>query len=107
MTQLLIENMDGRIVTFESKGKTALQILQENQIDWMHACGAKGRCTTCTMIVTKGIEECSPLTEAELNYRAKGRLPETARLACQVKPLGNVHIRVPQPYKLPHLTYSD
>ena len=40
----------------------------------MHACGAKGRCTTCRLQVLAGQENLSPLTAAELRYRAAGRL---------------------------------
>ena len=74
-------------------------------VDWMQACGQKGRCTTCAFEAVEGAENLSELTEAELKFRELERLPETQRLACQAITKGDVTIRTPHSSKLPHLEY--
>jgi 2Fe-2S ferredoxin len=73
----------------------------------MHACGAKGRCTTCKMIVLDGAENLTSPSEAEIRYRKAGLLPDPQRLACQTKTNGALKIAVPEQSKLAHLTYND
>lgn len=73
--------------------------------DWMHACGGKGRCTTCKAVVLNGLENFSPLSQAELRYRERGLLADNERLACQAFVTGNAEVLVPDENKLPHLTY--
>lgn len=106
MVKIVIENMAQKEV-FGKAGSSALRVLHENGVDWMHACGGKGRCITCKMIVISGAGALSPLTDAEQRYRAKGELSPTERLACQAKVAGSCHILVSEEYKLPHLTYTE
>jgi ferredoxin, 2Fe-2S len=106
MVKIVIENMAGKEVIGKA-GSSALRLLHENGVDWMHACGGKGRCTTCKMIVIMGAEALGPLTDTEKRYRTKNELGFTERLACQAKVTAVCHIQVPEEYKLPHLTYTD
>lgn len=76
-------------------------------VDWMQACGQKGRCTTCAFEVVEGGENLSELTETELKFRELNRLPISQRLACQANTKGNIRIRTPHSSKLPHLKYWD
>ncbi|WP_210520617.1 2Fe-2S iron-sulfur cluster-binding protein [Hymenobacter terricola] len=106
MALLTIENLPGAAVKVPA-GSTLFAALQAAGHDWMHACGAKGRCTTCRLQVQAGAENLSPPSEAELRYRAAGRLLATERLACQARlPTGEVVGRVPEATKLPHVQYS-
>jgi 2Fe-2S ferredoxin len=107
MVKIVIENLGKKEVVINDLSKTVLQHLHGNFIDWMHACGAKGRCTTCKMIVLEGADHTSTLTVAESGYRARGFLAESERLACQTRIFGDILIRVPNEYKLPHATYTD
>ncbi|MDB5236495.1 MAG: hypothetical protein JWR44_3488 [Hymenobacter sp.] len=105
MPLLTIENLPGGTVEV-LKGHTLLAALQAAGHDWMHACGAKGRCTTCRLQVRHGLENLSPPTDAELRYQAAGRLLETERLACQTRLVaGDAAGRVPEATKLPHVRY--
>ncbi len=81
--------------------------LQDHFVDLMHACGAKGRCTTCKMEIVQGMENLNEPTEAELKYRRAGELLPGERLACQARPIGNIKIYVPKSVRLPHLKYTD
>ena len=75
-------------------GRTLLAAIHAAGHDWLHACGAKGRCTTCRLLVLAGAENLTPPTEPELRYRAAGRLRPDERLSCQARlaaPGGSVH----------------
>ena len=105
MPLLTIENLPGAAVEVPT-GITLLAALQAAGHDWMHACGAKGRCTTCRIQVQAGLENLSPPTDAELRYQAAGRLLPHERLTCQARlPAGEVTGRVPNDTKLPHVRY--
>lgn len=106
MTRIVIQNL-GKTVEVNSFPKTILKAVQEEGIDWMHACGGKGRCITCKAIVLEGEANLEPLTEAELRYQRQGLLRSGERLACQSVIAGDVVVRVPEESKLPHLTYLD
>ncbi|WP_345226818.1 2Fe-2S iron-sulfur cluster-binding protein [Hymenobacter koreensis] len=87
-------------------GQTLLQALHAAGHDWMHACGARGRCTTCRLDVISGSEHLAPPTAAEERYHARGRLALTSRLTCQAQlPEGNLIGRVPEATQLPHVQY--
>ena len=106
MALLTIENLPCAAVEVPA-GATLLAALHAAGHDWMHACGAKGRCTTCRVQVSSGLESLSPPTAAELRYQAAGRLLPTERLTCQARlPAGRVTGRVPEATQLPHVRYS-
>ncbi len=107
MVRIVIHNMDDRTLEVQDPSRTLLGHLHDHHIDWMHSCGAKGRCTTCKAIILNGEENLSELTPPELRYRDLEALRPGERLACQVMVRGNVVIRVPEENKLPHLRYSD
>jgi len=107
MVKITIENLAQKEVVSNAPGISVLKIVQAEFIDWMHACGGKGRCTTCRFIVVDGENSFSSLTTFELNYRDRGELNENERLACQAIPSGNSVIRVPEECKLPHQQYSS
>ena len=107
MVKIVIENLAQKELTSFNSTDSILKVLQSASIDWMHACGGKGRCTTCKMIVRKGMENLTPLTPAELRYRSLGQLAENERLACQTKATGDCLIRVPDESKMPHMVYTS
>lgn len=107
MVKIIIENLGQKEVAVTGVNKTALQHFHADFIDWLHACGGKGRCTTCKMIVVEGMDRLGDLTVAEIEYRRQGLLAENERLACQTKVSDNVKVRVPEESKLPHLRYTD
>lgn len=105
MPTLLIENMPSGAITVPS-GTTLLAAIQAAGHDWLHACGARGRCTTCRVQVLQGLDLLTPLTPAELRYREAGRLLADERLTCQAQlPEGTVTARVPRATQLPHVQY--
>lgn len=107
MPSIELENLFGRQIQVKDLEKTLLRHFHDAHIDWMHACGGKGRCTTCKVIVKKGLENFSMLTPAEQRYRLQHALAADERLSCQAQITGDVMLLVPDMYKLPHIRYSD
>jgi 2Fe-2S ferredoxin len=104
--KLCIQNLNQQNITCDDT-QTVLKNIQTAMIDWMQACGGKGRCTTCAMKVIEGIENLTPPTVFEQQQQTLGRLRPQERLACQCKMLGNITIEVPERLKLPHSKYSN
>ena len=108
MPRIVIQNLGNLTIDSEHPDRKVIEIIHENGTDWMHACGKKGRCTTCRMIVLDGKENLSADTEAELVYRKQNRLRSNERLSCQAQLMkGELIIRVPEINKFPHLDYSE
>ena len=105
MPLLTIENLPGAPIPVPADA-TLLAALQAAGHDWMHACGAKGRCTTCRVQVLAGAEHLTLPSAAEERYRSAGRLLPAERLTCQARlAAGNVTGCVPEATKLPHVRY--
>lgn len=107
MPSITIQNLANKTVVFDKSVQSALQAFGEAGIDWMQACGQKGRCTTCRMQIVKGEEHLSALSENELRMQNLGRLQDGYRLACQCTATGDVVVRVPEVNKLPHMEYTE
>jgi 2Fe-2S ferredoxin len=106
MPTITIRNLDNKSIIYNDTTQSVLSVLHENNIDWMHACGTKGRCTTCKMIVHTGLDDLTDISEFEKKYKTNGQLKENERLTCQCKALDDIVISVPDSSKLPHINYS-
>jgi len=106
MPTITIKNLDNKSICYKDTNQTILSVLHENNIDWMHACGAKGRCTTCKMIVHKGLAEMNKESTFEKQYRTIGQLLLNERLTCQSQATEDLIISVPESSKMPHINYS-
>lgn len=108
MLQIVIQNLNNLIIDSEHSEGKVIELIHENGTDWMHACGKKGRCTTCKMIVLEGMENLNPLTDQEIAYRTQFRLKDNERLACQsTLRSSNLLIRVAEANKFPHIAYTE
>jgi 2Fe-2S ferredoxin len=108
MPRIIIQNLENFCLDSDSTDRKVIELIHENGIDWMHACGKKGRCTTCKMIVVSGQDHLSSETDRELFYRNQNRLKPNERLACQSILLAEtLTIRVADVNKFPHMTYSS
>lgn len=106
MPVVKIENLNSKSIHCAAKREKLLDILL-SETDWMHACGGKGRCTSCRARIISGMDHLSDRTRPELQYMKLNKLQEDERLTCQVLVDGDVTIRVPGATQLPHLTYSE
>jgi len=107
MVKIVIENLGQKEVVITDLNKSVLQHLHSHFIDWMHACGGKGRCTSCKMKVIHGMEHLTTTSPAEKKYAQEGLLQKDERLACQVRLTGTLVIRVPEDSKFPHVNYTS
>lgn len=107
MPSIIIYNLFEKTLETVDSYRPLFHHLHEHHVDWMHACGGKGRCTTCKFKVLKGQEHIAACTSAEVRYQNTGELKSDERLACQAIIQGDIIIQVPDAFKLPHLRYSD
>jgi len=98
--------IDGKTVEFESgklpyhehgKPESILDVCLNFGMHLEHACGGNCACTTCHVIVTKGMENLSEMDEDEEGDRlqmAPG-LTLKSRLGCQCVVEGDVEVEIP------------
>ncbi|MBP1861261.1 adenylate cyclase [Rhizobium herbae] len=75
-----------------AKGFSVLEASRAAGIPHLSICGGRGRCSTCRVRVTEGLERQPPATEAERATLARIRAPDNVRLACQLRPNHNLSI---------------
>lgn len=107
MPKILIQNLHNKEIFIKNENKNLLDIIHENYIDWMHACGGKGRCTTCKVQVLEGLQNFSDDSPAEMKFRNLNRLAANERLTCQSRIHGDVIVKVAPENKFYHMKYSD
>jgi adenylate cyclase len=81
----------GRIVTVPL-GFTILEASRWAAIPHASVCGGRGRCSTCRVRIVDGADELPPPGEVELRTLARIGNPMRVRLACQVRPRGDVRV---------------
>ena len=108
MPRIIIQNIENFTIDSEIDNGKVIELIHQNGIDWMHACGKKGRCTTCKMIILDGQENLSLETDRELFQRNQLRLRPNERLACQAElKQGVLTIKVADSNKFTHSNYSS
>jgi adenylate cyclase len=81
----------GRIVTVPL-GFTVLEASRWAAIPHVSVCGGRGRCSTCRVRIVEGVDNLPAPGEAEIRTLARIGSPVNVRLACQVRPRGDVRI---------------
>jgi adenylate cyclase len=73
-------------------GASVLETLRQRGVPHASLCGGRARCTTCRVLVTKGVEALAP--PAGLEAAALARIGATPgmRLACQLRPSTDISI---------------
>jgi adenylate cyclase len=87
----------GRTVTVPL-GFTILEASRWAAIAHTSVCGGRGRCSTCRVRIVEGADELPPPGEVEVRTLARIGNPVAVRLACQVRPRGDVRV---EPLVLP------
>ncbi|WP_207433820.1 adenylate/guanylate cyclase domain-containing protein [Sabulibacter ruber] len=65
------------------EGQSLLEASLAAGIPHYHACGGKGQCTTCRVLVLEGEKSLSELTVFEKTIKTVRNFPDGVRLACQ------------------------
>jgi adenylate cyclase len=82
----------GQVTT--APGSTLLEISRNNGIPHPSACGGRGRCSSCRVLVLQGHEGLAPPSGLELRMLNRIRAPQQVRLACQIRPTRELNVRV-------------
>lgn len=83
---------DGRRVRVRP-GATLLEASRAAGIPHASACGGRGRCTTCRVAVTDGLDGLPEPNATEAAALARIHAPPGVRLACQVRPRAPLAVR--------------
>lgn len=74
------------------RGWTVLEASRSHHIPHLSMCGGRARCSTCRVRVIAGAEQCPPPAPNELVTLSRIHAPENTRLACQLRPDGDVTV---------------
>ncbi len=69
-----------------------LQFLHAEGIPVGSACGGKGLCASCKVIVLAGETNLSRPNDIEVDLKERNHLQQNERIACQCKVLGDIEI---------------
>lgn len=72
---------------------TILQTSLQAGIPHTHVCGGNARCSTCRVLILKGLEHCAPRNPRERAMAERLRFSPSIRLACQTTIDGDVTLR--------------
>jgi adenylate cyclase len=87
----LLTHSSGRTVPI-LPGATVLETLRENSIPHASVCGGRARCTTCRILVTKGLDRLPEPSGPEARALARIGAAAGMRLACQICPTADISI---------------
>jgi adenylate cyclase len=73
-------------------GATVLETLRENGIAHASVCGGRARCTTCRILVTKGLERLPAASGLEAVALERIGATPGMRLACQIRPTADIAV---------------
>jgi adenylate cyclase len=73
-------------------GATVLETLRANGIAHASVCGGRARCTTCRIMVTKGLDDLSEPSNLEAKALSRIGASPGMRLACQIRPTADIAI---------------
>jgi class 3 adenylate cyclase/nitrite reductase/ring-hydroxylating ferredoxin subunit len=81
-------------VAFEvAPDETLLDAALRSNVPFAHACGGRAKCSTCRVWVLDGLIDCPNRNEAESTMADRLKLASEIRLACQLKPEGELRVR--------------
>ena len=78
---------DGSVIRFPP-GRSILDASRASKVPHASVCGGRGRCSTCRIRITKGIEHLSKPSAAEQKVLNRVNAGIQVRLACQTRPSG-------------------
>ena len=83
----------GRSIDIEADEMTLLEATREVGLPIASACGENGACARCGLEIVEGIPNLELETERERLIKARNRIEPELRLACRVRPVGDVTVR--------------
>ena len=77
-----------------SRGLTLLEASRSHSIPHPSMCGGRGRCSTCRVLVLKGLDTLDPPNVAEKAMLKRISAPPRVRLACQIRPTRDLAVQI-------------
>jgi adenylate cyclase len=87
----LLNHSSGRTVPV-LPGATVLETLRQSGIPHASACGGRARCTTCRILVTRGLDSLPAPSRLESAALARIGATPGMRLACQIRPTADLSV---------------
>src|SRR5271154_7444794 len=87
----MLAHANGRVMPI-LPGATVLETLRANGIPHASVCGGRARCTTCRVLVTKGLDQLPAPTGLEAKALARIGATPGMRLACQIRPSADIAV---------------
>ncbi len=91
VTAIRVTYPDGRAVRVP-RGFSILEASRWNRIPHASICGGRGRCSTCRVMVARGLDGLPPPSAGELETLWRVKAPAAVRLACQLRPGHDVSV---------------
>jgi adenylate cyclase len=82
---------EGRAVEIEP-GTTVLEASRAGGIPHASVCGGRGRCSTCRIRISQGLENQPDASESERKVLDRIAAPPNVRLACQLRPAADLSV---------------
>ena len=100
MVRRAIESFRGKLISITYPGRTVrvprgwsvLEASRSHHVPHLSMCGGRARCSTCRVRIVAGGDQCPPPAQNELDTLKRIHAPEGTRLACQLRPQGNVTV---------------
>ncbi len=74
-------------------GELVLEAARRGHLPIAHACGGKAKCSTCRVWILEGKAACPEPADAEVALTGRLGLDDSIRLACQLRPTGDITFR--------------
>ncbi len=74
-------------------GETLLEAALRSGVPVSHACGGRAKCSTCRIWILDGLAACPQRSAAEASLADRMGLSDEVRLACQLRPEGELRVR--------------
>ena len=89
--KITIAYVDGPVVQ-APRGMSVLDASRANRIPHASVCGGRARCSTCRIRVLEGLENQPVALENEAKVLKRVGAPLNVRLACQLRPVGDLRV---------------
>ena len=100
MARHAVESVRGKLVSITYPGRivrvprgwTVLEASRSHHIPHLSMCGGRARCSTCRVRIVAGADQCPPPARDELDTLNRIHATDSTRLACQLRPRGDVTV---------------
>jgi adenylate cyclase len=82
-----------RTLDIEPGEMTLLEATRQVDLPIASSCGENGACARCGLMILSGPENLDPESERERRIKERNRIDPNLRLACRVRPRGDLQVR--------------